>query len=231
VGCAESTASISTSDMSGIEPRSPQHGSVSTPIPKPEGLTFDSPGRKPWDNAAGDREPRWGGSEISLMIEARPDGAREAAIVLTRGLRPGLTTTAASRLKGTALATPPRAAETTRWHVEVFTVSFVSRSEPHAAHAPHATHAAHASHAAARAGPGGLLGFGLGRDDAVGGQEDRRDAAGVDEGEAVDLGGGDDALGDEVAVFQREGVEPEVALAFFDLADDDRALLTFMPAA
>ena len=52
-------------------------------------------------------------------------------------------------------------------------------------------------------------------DGGVGGQEEARDAGGVLEGDAFDLGGNDDAHFDEVAELVGEGVVAEVGVGVF----------------
>ena len=62
-------------------------------------------------------------------------------------------------------------------------------------------------------------------DGGVGGEEEGRDGGGVLEGYPLDLGGDDDAHGDEVAVFVGDGVVAEVGVCvFLDFGGDDGAV-------
>ena len=70
-----------------------------------------------------------------------------------------------------------------------------------------------------------VLGLGSFGDDAVGHQEQARDAGSVLECDAIHLGWRDDALGDEIAVLAGERVESVGALELLDLGHDDGATL------
>lgn len=62
-------------------------------------------------------------------------------------------------------------------------------------------------------------------DRGFGGQQEACNRGGVLEGDAFDLGGDDDAHGDEVAVLVGQGVVAErVIVGFLDLGGDDRAV-------
>src|SRR5690606_32297006 len=76
----------------------------------------------------------------------------------------------------------------------------------------------------ARAGRGLLLGLGRLGDERVGGEEEARDARGVLERGADDLGGVDHARGDQILVGLGGGVEAEGPLALAHLAHDDGAV-------
>src|ERR1700722_11126418 len=90
---------------------------------------------------------------------------------------------------------------------------------PHAAHTTHA-----AAHSAAVVVAGVVvLGLGLFDDDAIGGEQQNGDFAGVLQGSPLDLGRRENAGLDHVHVFAGEGVETLAVFAFQDSADDDAA--------
>ena len=106
--------------------------------------------------------------------------------------------------------------------------------ETHAAHAAHTTHAAHATHTAHAAATTVVvimavaalvfLWLRLLADSAVASEDEARDARGILQCSAINLGWCDHALLDEVAVLKRERVKAFIALEFLDLRYDNGAL-------